>query len=657
MILSNIRAALLLPASPRPPLRLRRWRLVALPCRRASQGSTQQRWLSGNDATDLQPNVGGRAACSEDAGDYVEVSPIFTTPTSLLLIKMKLSKANASTISQSELLALIRLAKARKLIQETAKDQPVVSAIGVTKDKPVWTIEQPSEHPRGGPGAQQQTSRQKRIQAHPLDVCALLLRAEIKVSDLPLLKDLDKVAEEAEATQQSEGVWWWLARFFGLQRRRRDLWAAAAARLQQSKSASTNISTDRGTEHFEITENATLPDVDNGVRDVTNNAFSLTAASRGGHFENALSSGISSKGLSLGPATGPAMAAADTAATSGLSGSMQRRRVLQPTAASQQAARRPSIASSFNRFLSSTAPLTDEDSGDCEGAAYAAAAAVSRLSSDSLVLLPHGCKWPFPVGAAAARPPGETGNDKCSAGYMHFKGLYDADVEAEEKSSSNLWRAGPPPTSWKAAVRFHLTRGRGVSSRKRELARQRQRLSPLDPPFTADALLLHPFCPIGAVDLPDAETSRASEVHEVSLGFLSKTMATETCPQCSSAEVPVGQAPGDSVAARCPLHQRLHYRKVGGKPNNLTGGLPGLPVACCSSFFCLAFWCIVRVTASFWFFLLITARLLAARVDRGRARKGYSYSRHLHERLLLRRRHSHYFPRGKTGPPRRVLAR
>lgn len=544
-----------------------------MPRRRSSQGDDQQRWLSAGAATNLQSDAGGKAACSEaaaaKAADYVEVSPIFTTSTSLLLIKMKLSKTKASTISQSELLSLFQLAKARKqLIQETAKDQPIWSALKMSEDRPVWTTETPYKHDPDGPGAQQQTSRRKQIRVHPLDVCALLLRGEIGVSDLPLLNDLDKVAEEAETAQQREGVWWWLARFFGLQRRRQDIWAAAESRLQQHNSASTNVPVHRGRKHFELTEDAALPDVEIGVREgVANNAFSLTPGR--GPFQRALPSGISSKGLSLGPATGAATAAADAAATSGLSASMQRRKVLQPTAGSQQAAKRPSIASSFKRFPGSTTPPTEEEAGDCAGAAHAAAAAVSRLSSDSLVLLPHGCKWPCPVGAVVARPQALTGNDNSSAGHVPFERLYDADLKTEGRSGNNPWRAGSPPSSWKAAVGFQVSRGRGISGRKRELARQRQRLSPLDPPFTADALLLHPFSPIGAVDLPDAEMSRASEVHEVSLDFLSRTMATEACPQCSRAEVPVGREPGDSMAERCPLHQRLHYKKVGEGPEKV----------------------------------------------------------------------------------------
>ena len=489
----------------------------------------------------------GTDTAASDSDEYVGVPPFFTTPMSLFLIKLRLLRTASLTVSQSELLALCRLAKARTFLRETSRDALAVASPGeATSSSEEVPAEGPCQHRQGPYRKQQLNGKRRRIRVDPLDVCSLLVSGELEVSDLALLGELDEVAEEAEMAQQRKARWCWWAWLLRWHRARGHIWEAAAAKLQQAVAPLfTDVSSRRNRKSIDLTEDGVPSDslLTSNIDVVPGKTLGLSEDAKRGPFGAPLPSSISPRGLHLGP---PPSAAAIT-----------------ETEAAQDPPTRLSAGSTFRGPMGGTLchPM-EETGGDGEAAVKAAAATISRLGSDSLALLPHCCKWPLAVAAKSRGSPG------AELDALHPWSLQGATQDASEMHFSEPSGTVFPSDGWKAAVGFRVRRSRVGSRRRREIARRRQRLSPLDPPYDANALFLHPFSVAASVDLPDMEATRASEVHEVSLDFLSRCKATQACPQCNRAETPSKTASergeyGFLPPPRCPLHQRMHYKKVG----------------------------------------------------------------------------------------------
>ncbi|CDJ34800.1 LOW QUALITY PROTEIN: uncharacterized protein EMH_0022250 [Eimeria mitis] len=608
--------------TPRPPsLRLRRWQLVRLPRRgrqrrlgsSVEQGTSnnssccsglprqlQQPQLQQHPVKDSNPR---KPETNEEIA--VQVPECLTNSLALFLIHLKLQRAVQNTLSQTEILALCLLARERrqrlppstptatkakpiadKVAHSSAEGQAPCFANGGT---PCFTDGRypcsadgcsgsPSQQCRGPtcaslPSAFATAVGGRRFRIDPLDVCVLLASQRLQLDDLSLLDDLESVAAETEAAHEKENKWWRWATMLGINRTRGDIWKSAAAKLQQQQQKQEqqqhhrlvrrrrkkSLVAEESLPPFPVL--ATSP-CSAAAANNKNNNIKKTALGAPAVTLSASAAAESGFAPLRGPGSMQLGLCPDAAATAGAPEAPGRF----PTGASLEAlspasrhwgdctSLRGPGAPSFHPFRSDEAGAEAPASAVGEPAAAAgneaaaaaageaAAAAVARLSRNCLALLGHSCQWPLAA--------------SCTGGP---RALVSDPAGGSPRASQ-----GPPSLGedWKSAVGFREGR-RGSSSRRRVTLRRRQRLSPLDPPYDAHALLLHPFCAAPAAALPDAETARAAEVHEVALDFLSRTKGTQGCPQCIRGEPRKGDKQNPTNASPCPHHQRLHYTKVG----------------------------------------------------------------------------------------------
>lgn len=546
-LLSGVWRSATLPPSPQ---RLRRWKLefssASLCPQRSTQTSEKESSKKHSGPGEKSPEYGGGGATSSEPDEYVEVLPLFTTPINLFLVRLRLLRTMAMTVSQNELLALCQLAKARASLRDrlpvcTPRDatEQLAAAPGGPRDHQGL---QPQQQHRGSP---------RRIRVNPLDVSALLLSGELAIADLPLLEELEETADELEAVQQREGRWCLCMWLLGLRGRRANIWEPAAAKLQQQAPRLRGGSCSSNRKLAVVAEGGETPNslLHSNLSIAAGETLGMSEEIPEARFGGSLSGGLPSQGLCIRPSSG-----------TGGAGAVERFQLSRLSSSSN---------SNFRGFLGRRRHPVRETGGDSEAAVKAVAASVSRMGSDSLALLPHSCKWPL---ATPARTRGSASG--YSGSNPHPWSLQVTPQEVPEAGVNETSGASSPSEGWKAAVGFRLRHSRVSSRRRRELERRRQRLSPLDPPYDANALFLHPFCVTPSVDLPDVEEAKASEVHEVALDFLGRCKATEACAQCSRAatsSVPAAAkgSHGLPPLPRCPLHQRLHYRKIGEGPEKV----------------------------------------------------------------------------------------
>lgn len=535
---------------PPGPHRLCRWRLASLrvslqsrcrPPTKDSEGEAEPK------RSPSYPDADGTVAYG-DEDDYIKVPPQFTTSLGLFLVRLRLIKTLGRTLSQSELLALCRLAKARSS-HEGPFSFPRHSQ--TPREPTEQNVRAPEEAPQSHEELQKQSQEhdggRAPILVDPLDVCALLMSGEIEVADLPLLQELDEVAEETEMLQQREDRWCSWAWLLHLRRKRGQIWEAAAGKLQHGPSTRGGPSFSRMTRLIELQRDYPPPDslLTGNMTVAAGDTLGLASGrALRSHFGGPLPGGMSPRGLSLGP---PLLSAGEKAETVG-----------GPSTG-------PSPGGNFRGPLGPWCHPVEETAGDSEAAVKAAAATISRMGSEALALLPHCCKWPL---TGPARTRGSASNSMGTPFPWTLQGppFQEGPVMGiNEASNSSV-----SPEGWKEAVGFRLRRSR-MGNRGREIARRRQRLSPLDPPYDAHALLLHPLCPVPCVELPDIEEARASEVHEISLDFLGRCKATISCPHCclTATRKSIDGVGGVLPPPLCPIHQRLHYKKVGEGPERV----------------------------------------------------------------------------------------
>ncbi|KAL8269652.1 hypothetical protein Esti_006407 [Eimeria stiedai] len=539
------------------------------------------------------------SAAAAGRGDATQLSPWLASPLSLYLIRLRLLREAHFTLSPKELLTLFQLAGARRAA--SLKPLETVSPLFVPTETLALPQPPTGERGGGGPGGpttqldakrlQRRSRGQQSFRVDPLDVSLLLVSGELSWSDLPLLEDLEETAAAAEAAlQQRERRWWggwWPSLLLG-SRRRGDIWREAAARLQGrgrpcaaapsplslglKKKASTSHEVEAGPPPSSLLPNAASVGTADllGLNEETAvGAFavpSLTAAasSRGNRLNQRPSS-----------APTPVPAAAAAAAERGLVGS-----------------RSPGGDSSGHLRYGPSAwsrPLEETGGEGGEVAFKAAAATVSRMGNEALALLPHGCQWPW---AANSRAPAAAVSGLSSASVTSSSCLFQGAPQhptvpgwgpAEGplgglSAASGCGGGGGPlaagplaqADTWRASVGLRLRReSRPGGRRRREARGLRQKLSPLDPPYDAYSLYLHPFSCVGAGELPDAEASRAAEVNEVCLDFLGRSRGADSCSSCGQLFAVSGDTAKDRGKEAhkrrpcCLSHHCLHYTKVG----------------------------------------------------------------------------------------------
>ncbi|CDJ63131.1 hypothetical protein, conserved [Eimeria necatrix] len=569
-------------ASPSVPVTLRLWKLVKLPSRRSQVVETGEAEAHVGAPEDTKE---GSTAC-----DYVKLPQSLTNALSIFLIKLNFQRTLACTISQSELLALCQLARARasshgqhcgageafrhqregfKAAQENRLQSvppQVPSARGPTAK---WAPHGSPEKPPKATGPLQKAEH-KRFRVDPLDVCALLASGSLNLRDLPLLADLEAAAAAAEEQhQQSRSRWGW-KRLLGLRCSRGQIWKAAAAALQQQQHQQ-QISPSRVASHRRHRKrpnpnsaegppsSSSLPSPHLAAATAAAEAFSCCEAAAQRQCTSSLSPTYAQQKLTKGTLS--------TTRTQRVQQEEPEQQLLLPSKALAASSCRVSGISP-----ASPSPCHFEDArADAEAAGEAAAAAVSQLGSDCLALLPHACQWP--LAARASRWDFSTRAGCCSARWSlqapnpdPLSGAGRVRVSGPSGSGA-LGAAETLGEGWKGAVNFRVRRSRQRSGRGRDRVGRRQRLSPLDPPYDGFALLLHPFCATPSVALPDAETVRALEVAEVAVDFLSRVKATVDCAQCNR-QRPSGKQQRNTEAP-CNQHQRLHYSRVGEGPEKV----------------------------------------------------------------------------------------
>ncbi|KAL8454779.1 hypothetical protein Emag_001312 [Eimeria magna] len=484
-------------------------------------------------------------------GHGTHMSPWLDNPLSLYLIHLRLLREANLTLSPEELLALFQLAGARReaLLKPLETVSPFVSPTGALALPQQATRGRGRE--QGGPqiqhdakGLQSHSRGQQSFRVDPLDVCLLLMSGELSWSDLPLLEALEETAAAAEAAaQQREIHWWawWPSLLLGLRRRRRgDVWRETAARLQGGGRpcvASSFLSLGLRKKRSSPREveggglaNPLLPEAA-GVG--TADMLGLSEETGVGAFAvSSLTTAASSRGnrLSLRPSSTPTVIpAAAAAGDRGLVGSR--------SPGGDRSSQLRDGPTAWSRSLEETA-------GEGGEAVFkAAAATVSRMGNEALALLPHGCQWPWAASsrASAAAVSGLSSASMTSSSCLFqgapqhptVPGWGPSEGPPGGLSAANGWGEGGAPhaaeplaaaDAWRASVSLRLRRESRPGGRRRREGRvgPRQKLSPLDPPYDAYALYLHPFSCVGATELPDAEAARAAEVHEVCLDFLGR---------------------------------------------------------------------------------------------------------------------------------------
>ncbi|OEH74989.1 uncharacterized protein LOC34622960 [Cyclospora cayetanensis] len=536
-----------MPSTPCDQVRLSRWQLVMLPshcqARRDSEkpdgeaapGSSG--WIDGRMLYCVVPHVAAGAV-----HEQIEVPQCFTTSASLFLIRLRFLRAMASTISQNELLDLWRLAKAAASPRERSTHFLATTMCATDSDLQEGASGGSPEHLK-----RRQGPARPRIRFNPLDVCALLISGAMDVNDLPLLEKLEAAAEEAEKAEQQKGRWSWLAGLVRSNQTRGHIWKAAACKLRLDRSSHEPSSQSHRKMH-------------------------ALAGSHPHPFLYSHPSGGTQKDMVLtdaAPAQGPFGMRMPGRAPQH---SRSMRSPQGDLGAQEEAVEVPPSRTTCASTSQGSGGFPDrhtEHLSEEEEMGEDAAAAISRRGSTVLALLPHGCRWPQSM-AVKERDPSGGSTGALPSGCLHRSPqVARAARDIGEFTGGSAFNDG-----WKEAVGFRIKRSGVGSRRRRELERRRQRLSPLDPPYDAYALLLHPFCVTPSTSLPDVETARASEVHEVALDFLSRAKATEACPQCNrstgtSRDAGVAEEAGRLPPPRCPLHQTLHYTKVGEGPENV----------------------------------------------------------------------------------------
>ncbi|CDJ60916.1 hypothetical protein, conserved [Eimeria maxima] len=591
---------------PPPPQQLRRWQLVRLPIHSSSRPklSPGQEEAAPFRTGSLLEQPGSRSgAVSEDEG-FVAVPERLTSSFSLFLINLKWHRTIINTISQAELLALCRLAKARSTIRCTEQLGPLsaappskgvlmqqewrgpcstdsgahcagdretpCSADGVSASPSHAWRDPQSERPVTASGIPLiRIVGRRKLRVDPIDVCGLLVSGCLQLADLPLLEDLEAVAEETEAAHEKENKCWKWAPLLGMGRRRGDIWKCAAANLQHQQQQKQRQQQRQGPVRRRRNKRFASEGLSSSLTVLqsprsTAAANDLNVKTPPPPAEGASAEGtaadrpFSSTGAQLGFCGHPAC----TAEVSGRAPSGDPLKIHFPCG------RKGATRIPLGVPDTPSALVCSEDGGEeAEITGEAAAAAVSNLSNNSLALLGHSCRWPLAGACDGWASPSCTahmglwehlpGSDSPSAPV----GAYPGDLPSHSEED------------WKSAVGFRESRrGGSISRKRRETQRQRQRLSPLDPPYDSHALLLHPFSAAPAAALPDSETARAHEVHEVSLDFLSRTKPTQGCPKCSRRRGSKGDASEGPLTVKvppCPLHQRLHYTQVGKGPERV----------------------------------------------------------------------------------------
>ncbi|CDI85261.1 hypothetical protein, conserved [Eimeria praecox] len=423
----------------------------------------------------------------------------------------------------------------------------------------------------------------------------LLLTSRLQVDDLSLLKDLETVAKETEATYKQESRGWrtWAAAaLLGLSRSSEDIWTYQAEKLllqqqqqqqqQQQKQKQQQKHRERSAAHRGLAHRhrkkplseggpllpspvITPPHSAAAATETTISTTATAAATAAAAAADSLSS--SPVALRYCLLRGPR---GDAVCSIGASTANQRGPLGGPPLANKHWGPRSCLKGEDGYTGIETAAgeataaaAAAEAAAAAAAAGEAAAAACANISNNSLALLGHSCPWP--LSAASGGPPqGYSGGDR-RRGPLQVLGS-SPNTATGDRDRGHPTPQGPPIVGeeWKSCVGFRERRRKEgtSSSRRREALRRRQRLSLLDPPYDAHALLLHPFAAAAAAALPDTETARAAEVYEVALEFLSRAKATQTCPQCTRPQSK-GDTSINNNPTPCPHHQRLHYTQVG----------------------------------------------------------------------------------------------
>ncbi|KAL8454426.1 hypothetical protein Emed_000147 [Eimeria media] len=538
------------------------------------------------------------SAAAAGRGDGTQLSPWLASPWSLYLIRLRLLRESHFTLSPEELLALFQLAAARReaLLKPLETLSPFISPSNALALPQHATGKRGME--AGGPQAQLAAER---LQPHsrgwqsvrfdPLDVCLLLLSGELSWSDLPLLEALEETAAAAEAaTQQRESHWWgwWPSLLLGLKRRRRgDVWREAAARLQgrggpcaASSPLSLGLRKKSSTPREAGGGGPSTPLLPSAAGVGTADLLGLGEETGVGAFAvSSLTTAASSRGSRLNQRSSSAPTAIPAAAAGGDRGLVGSR-----SPGGDRSSQLRDGSTAWNRSLEETA-------GEGGEAVFkAAAATVSRMGNEALALLPHGCQWPW---AASSRAPAAAVSGLSSASMTSSSCLFQGAPQhptipgwgppegppgglnaANGCGEGGAPHAAEPPLgaaeTWRASVGLRLRReSRPGGRRRREARGLRQKLSPLDPPYDAYALYLHPFSCVGATELPDAEAARAAEVNEVCLDFLGRSRGADSCSSCGQPFAVSGDPSKGNYSETqkrkpcCLNHHRLHYTKVG----------------------------------------------------------------------------------------------